>query len=144
MLLYIPGIRPQEYALHDSTDPNHREHHRLVLGQFQILANRSRIDDYRQPFIQGYQCKLIDGYSSKRFGGRIFCIQFVFRVLAVIYSWILNNKVVLIGFLELKGLRPEVHAAAASNDSSRGRPGINTTTLTSKGGESFGLLTKGS
>lgn len=70
-------------------------------------------------------------------------MQFVFRVLAVIYSRILNNKVVLIGFLDPTSLHPEVYAAVASNDSPRARPGVNTTTLTSKGGESFGLFTKG-
>lgn len=70
-------------------------------------------------------------------------MQFVFRVPAAIYSRILDNKVVLQGFLEPKCPHPDHYAAAASNDSPGARLGVNMTALTSKGVESFWLNTKG-
>ncbi|KAF6236938.1 hypothetical protein HO173_004816 [Letharia columbiana] len=70
-------------------------------------------------------------------------MQFVSRVPAVIYARILDNKVVLQGFLEPKGPHPEKYAAAASNDSAGARLGVNMTALTSKGVESFWLDYKG-
>ena len=80
----------------------HWEHHRLVLGQHQILANRSRTDNYQHKLLQGVQRKL-RSHSQKGLGGRLSCIQFVFRVPAVIYSLILDIKVVLQGILEIEG-----------------------------------------
>lgn len=118
------------------------EHHRLVLGQYQIVANRSRTDNYRQNFLQGVQTKLRNS-CTKGLGGRVPCIQFVIRVLAVIYSLILDDKVVLQGFPEPKGLHPEKYAATASNDSPAVRLGVIMTALTSKGVDSSWLKSKG-
>lgn len=92
-------------ALSDPSDPKHRRHHRLVLGQYQILANRSRTDNYRQKFLKAFKASLASN-TRRSPCGRVSCMQFLFRGPAVIYLLTLDNKVVLPGFIETKRSAP--------------------------------------